>query len=54
MAKDKEIPHFASAEEEAAFWEKNSVAPYWDQLETVEVKAERPEKRQICMEQKGC
>ncbi|QGP93425.1 CopG antitoxin of type II toxin-antitoxin system [Neomoorella glycerini] len=49
MTKDKEIPEFASAEEEAVFWEKNSVAPFWDQLETVEVKAERPRKRQICI-----
>lgn len=47
MAKPKELPHFNGAEEEATFWETHSVADYWNQMEPVEVKAERQRKKLI-------
>lgn len=47
MKRARQIPEFKSAEEEAAFWEKHSVAPYWDQLEPVQFKITRPRKKQV-------
>jgi hypothetical protein len=31
----KGIPRFNNLEEEAKYWEKHSIAPYWDNLEDV-------------------
>ncbi|HAG07010.1 MAG: hypothetical protein XD69_1286 [Clostridia bacterium 62_21] len=46
MAKRK-LPEFRTAEEEAAFWEKHSVVPYLDQMETVQFEVARPKKKQV-------
>ena len=43
----RQLPDFKTAEEEAAFWEKHSVAPFLSQMETVEFKVVRPRKTQI-------
>lgn len=33
----KNIPHFSSLDEEACYWEKHSIAPYWDNLEDADI-----------------
>lgn len=38
--KIKEIPKFASLEEEARFWDNHSLADYWDSFSDVDIKFE--------------
>lgn len=38
----KNIPHFKNLEEEARYWEKHSIAPYWDDLEDVDIQLTSP------------
>jgi predicted DNA binding CopG/RHH family protein len=42
--KAKTLPDFKTAGEEAEFWEKHSMAPYWGQMEPVEFKMTRARK----------
>jgi predicted DNA binding CopG/RHH family protein len=43
----RQLPDFKTAEEEATFWEKHSVTPYINQMETVEFEVIRPKRTQI-------
>ena len=46
MAKSRtQPPAFTSDEEEGAYWEEHSTAPYWDEMEPVEVRVEAPRPR---------
>ncbi|MCL0081593.1 BrnA antitoxin family protein [Peptococcaceae bacterium] len=47
MSKNKQLPEFKTVDEETQFFETHSIAPYWEQLESVEVVASRPKKKQI-------